>query len=256
MNDQILNRVNYMIESIQRSVDTTGFSIVNSLISDTQIARAHSWLMGATAWGTSAPSSLQPQYESHLADEHIQQLRKVRRLFWHDKHFWESWCWQSGLFDLVSGLLNHQATLINHAAFIKQPGGSAVVPHQDQALWPFDYPDAISCWIALTPATTDNGCMRVWPESHHLKQLDHREQFGDGWHHGCDTSALHQHSIPVSLQTGDALIWHRHLVHSSPANDSNTNRIGMVFVFADRSKTGFKAIDKHAIESSQMQVCL
>jgi len=40
--------------------------------------------------------------------------------------------------------------------------------HQDIAYWPPFTQDAsmVTCWLAVTNATVDNGCMRVVPGSH------------------------------------------------------------------------------------------
>jgi ectoine hydroxylase-related dioxygenase (phytanoyl-CoA dioxygenase family) len=78
----------------------------------------------------------------------------------------------------------------NHA-ILKHAGHGAATPwHQDEAYWNPRYAHhAISIWLALQPATLDNGCMQfvagshgravlphelVAPDSHALQLVDHR----------------------------------------------------------------------------------
>jgi phytanoyl-CoA hydroxylase len=61
-----------------------------------------------------------------------------------------------------------EVRLWHDQVLIKPPGGGKVVPwHQDWMYWQMvDRPDMLTCWIPLTDATEQNGCMMFVPRSH------------------------------------------------------------------------------------------
>ena len=52
------------------------------------------------------------------------------------------------------------------SAFVKQPGGAETPWHQDNGLWRDQNVDCFSIWMALDPATKENGCLQFIPASH------------------------------------------------------------------------------------------
>jgi chlorinating enzyme len=62
--------------------------------------------------------------------------------------------------------------------FIKEKASPAFVSwHQDSTYWSLSQPDAVTAWVAFTPANAGNGAMEVIPGSHKLDQIPHRETF-------------------------------------------------------------------------------
>lgn len=108
-------------------------------------------------------------------------------------------------------------------ALLKPPGGGREKPwHQDNAF--FDYEPGtpiVGVWIALDPATPENGCMHVIPGSHvegavvHFKRRD--------WQL-CDDEVDVARDTVVPLPPGGALFFHGLLHHGTPANRTDTRR--------------------------------
>src|SRR6201995_5620386 len=56
--------------------------------------------------------------------------------------------------------------------FCKMPGdGKRVSWHQDSSYWPLTPSMAVTAWLAIDDATTENACMQFIPGSHHLGHL-------------------------------------------------------------------------------------
>ena len=76
--------------------------------------------------------------------------------------------------DLVHDLIGPDVRLYWDQAVYKKPGTRAPFPwHQDNG-YTFVEPEAyLTCWVALTDATTENGCPRVVPGLHRGGTLRH-----------------------------------------------------------------------------------
>lgn len=219
-----------------------GYAVLPQLLDARALMEVRRWLAGLADADGLAPASLEPEYERTNG---VARLRKVRRLFWHDPMFWSALFQRSGLQAAAQDLVGPDATLILHAAFMKPARvGSAVDPHQDQALWGFPYPRAMTVWVAIDPATPENGCLQMFDGSHRLGRLDHDVMAPGGWHASVDVAALGltPHALPMG--PGDAVVWDRWLLHASSANRSDGARWGMVMVFADGAEPGFDAHDR------------
>jgi phytanoyl-CoA hydroxylase len=116
--------------------------------------------------------------------------------------------------------------LINKAPFSDTP-----TPwHQDAAYW-IDMPDtrAASCWLALDPATIDNGCMWYVPASH-LKAV--RPHFFAGKQGGalkCDASE--NEGVAVEIPAGACIFHHGSTLHYSRGNTTGTHRRAFIVNF-------------------------
>lgn len=228
------------IAPMLNQLDHNGYIIVPGLLDEAQVTEVKDWVARIVARGSDVPISLEPQFECTDPAS----LRKIRRLFWNDMPFWKDQFRRSRLRELVREMIGEGAVLIFHAAFLKPAGvGSAIEPHQDQALWPQPYPGAISVWVALEPATLENGCLEMYEETHRMGDLPHNH--GD-WHACVDISSFRKTRIP--LPPGDAVAWHRLMVHGSAANKSDKPRWGMVMVFARESEPGFDAFDRYPLK--------
>jgi len=51
--------------------------------------------------------------------------------------------------------------------------GTATPWHQDQGLWGFWMPNALSCWLAIDECTPENGCLEFIPGSHLEGMAEH-----------------------------------------------------------------------------------
>ena len=123
--------------------------------------------------------------------------------------------------------------LFQDMALLKPPRIGREKPwHQDHAF--FNYPietKFVGVWIALDPATLENGCMRVLDGGHlpgprlHFRRRDVQI---------CDTEILGQTSIAFPLEPGDAMFFDGLLPHGTPANTSPDRRRALQFHYAPK----------------------
>ncbi|MBI4581449.1 MAG: phytanoyl-CoA dioxygenase family protein [Planctomycetes bacterium] len=106
----------------------------------------------------------------------------------------------------------------------KAPETNTSTPwHQDAAYWP-DLPDkrAASFWVALDPATRENGCMWFVPGSHGQPMRPHRSAGPGGGFFTCDASEAE--AVAIELDPGGCTIHHGHMLHYTRGNSTGTRR--------------------------------
>ncbi len=111
--------------------------------------------------------------------------------------------------------------------------GGAWAWHQDYGYWYQNgvlFPLLASAFIAVDPATKENGCLQVIRGSHHLGRVDH---VLTGDQAGADkervTEALKRlELVHVEMEPGDTLFFHCNLLHRSDQNRSPNPRWSMI----------------------------
>ena len=82
--------------------------------------------------------------------------------------------------DAVAEILGPDLLVLDPPFFIKEPRTPHFVSwHQDLHYWGLEGEDEVTAWVALTPATVENGCMRFVAGSHRqtVEHIDtHAEQ--------------------------------------------------------------------------------
>src|SRR5258708_35773237 len=67
----------------------------------------------------------------------------------------------------VPSILGDDLLVLSADLFIKAPGSSKRITwHQDVNYWGLEPLRVLTAWVAFTPATTENGCMRYAPGAH------------------------------------------------------------------------------------------
>jgi len=162
-------------------------------------------------------------------------------------HLLVPWLWDvvhdSRLLDLVESLLGPNLLCWN-SNFFDKPAASPnrIYWHQDATYWALSRPDALTVWIALSPSTSESGCLRVIPASH-VRQLPHEESFAvDDMLIGREKLAVEideSRAIDVELQPGEISVHHPLLIHGSRPNSSQRRRTGLAlrFVAGDVERT-------------------
>ena len=80
--------------------------------------------------------------------------------------------------DAAEAVLGPDIMLWGSGFFPKAPHTPSFVSwHQDLTYWGFDGTDEVTVWLALSPVTQDNGCMRFLPGSHLDGIKPHRDTF-------------------------------------------------------------------------------
>ena len=115
--------------------------------------------------------------------------------------------------------------------FCKMPGdGKRVAWHQDASYWPLTPSKAVTCWLAIDDADTQNACMRFLAGSHHHGHLTWRKSTPEE-HNTLDQTVedAEQYGTPVDniLHAGECSLHTDLLLHGSEANESNRRRCGL-----------------------------
>lgn len=111
--------------------------------------------------------------------------------------------------------------------------GGAWTWHQDYGYW---YQNGVlaplltSAFIAVDPATRENGCLQVIRGSHHLGRIDH---VLTGEQAGADQERVREvlkrmELVHVEMEPGDTLFFHCNLLHRSDQNHSEKPRWSMI----------------------------
>ncbi len=111
--------------------------------------------------------------------------------------------------------------------------GGAWAWHQDYGYWYQNgvlFPLLTSAFIAVDPATKENGCMQVLKGSHHLGRIDH---VLTGDQAGADPERVREAEkvlklVHVEMDPGDVLLFHANLLHRSDQNKSDNPRWAMI----------------------------
>ncbi len=111
--------------------------------------------------------------------------------------------------------------------------GGAWAWHQDYGYWYQNgvlFPMLTSAFIAVDPATRENGCMQVLRGSHQMGRIDH-VMTGD--QAGADPERVREAEkvlelVYVEMEPGDVLFFHANLLHRSDQNKSNNPRWAMI----------------------------
>jgi ectoine hydroxylase-related dioxygenase (phytanoyl-CoA dioxygenase family) len=115
--------------------------------------------------------------------------------------------------------------------FIKDANTAKIVSwHQDLTYWGLDDAEETTCWVALSPASTESGCMKFIPGSHKKQLVAHVDTFDEnnlltrGQEIAVEVNE--EDGVAAALNTGQASMHHGHLFHASGPNTTADRRIG------------------------------
>jgi phytanoyl-CoA hydroxylase len=111
---------------------------------------------------------------------------------------------------------------------IKQPHGSEpVLWHQDNGYTYVEPQAYLTCWVALTDATIDNGCVWVVPGVHRRGTLTHRDT-----PIGFECFADPPGAVPVPVRAGSVVVFTSLTPHTTGRNATDERRIAYILQFA------------------------
>jgi non-heme Fe2+,alpha-ketoglutarate-dependent halogenase len=163
-------------------------------------------------------------------------------------HLLIPWAWDivhdARVLDAVEDILGPDILCWASSFIIKNADdGRYVAWHQDATYWGLSEPKAVTVWIALTPSTRENGCVRFLPGTHRAARphvdtrdpdnlLGRRESVAERID---DTNA-----IDAQLEPGEASLHDALILHGSNANHGAGRRIGfsLRYIPASLSHTG------------------
>ncbi|MFG0333030.1 MAG: phytanoyl-CoA dioxygenase family protein [Maioricimonas sp. JB049] len=123
--------------------------------------------------------------------------------------------------------------------FCKMPhDGKSVAWHQDASYWPLTPTRAVTVWLAIDDADTENACMRFIRGSHHYGHMTYRPS--SSTEHNVLNQTIdnvEQYGDPVddALQAGEISVHSDLLLHGSEANESDRRRCGLTLRYAAAS---------------------
>ena len=136
------------------------------------------------------------------------------------------------ILDMVEQLIGPDFALWNSSFFAKPARIGTKTPwHQDGEYWPIRPLATCSVWIAVDPATTENGCLRVIPGSHRRRELGQHEFNGaEGLSLPLELRAGEFDETTardIVLEAGQVSLHDIFMVHGSEPNRSEKPRRGM-----------------------------
>ncbi len=148
------------------------------------------------------------------------------------------------LCDILEDILGPNVDCFLSQFIFKNPGAWGQPWHQDSSYFPFDREPQVGAWLATSEATLENGCLVILPGSHKEHLHEHLPDDRKGSNYGYTEIKDHDFSqeTPMTLNTGDLLLFHSFLMHKSYDNNSQARRTAMVYHFAETG-TDFGPVD-------------
>ncbi len=158
-------------------------------------------------------------------------------------------CRSRRVVDSMEQLLGDEVYHYHSKLSAKEPKlGGAWEWHQDYGYWYQNgclFPDLASVFIALDPATRENGCLQLLKGSHRMGRVEHG-RFGSQT--GADPERVEAamqrlERVYCEMAPGDAVFFHGNTLHSSDANLSDKPRWGLICCYNTRHNNPYK--DSH-----------
>ena len=156
-----------------------------------------------------------------------------------------------GVVGPVKSLLGPDLLVWGTTFFVKEAGTRDYVSwHQDLTYWDLDDVAEVTAWVALSPATVANGCMRFIPGSHAAGILPHRDTFAEDnmltRGQALDDEVDESGAVDVVLAPGQMSLHHGHMFHASHANRSGERRIGLAIRYITPAMRQVSGVKSHA----------
>jgi len=150
------------------------------------------------------------------------------------------------LVEAMTRLLGGEVYHYHSKLMLKEPEvGGAWCWHQDYGYWYQNgclYPLLASAFIALDPATRENGCLQVLKGSHRVGRIEHQVmagQLGADPEHVDAAKARHE-LVHMEMQPGDTAFFHCNLLHCSSQNRSAKPRWTLICCYNARANDPYK----------------
>ena len=170
-------------------------------------------------------------------DARAARFRKLNRfnqrapLIWHNVHG------GAAVLEIARYFLGADILLKYDSCFLKPArSGSATPWHQDNGLWRDGDTAPFNFWMALDPATIENGCLQMIPGSYKTEIVPH-VLYEDSIHgelprerveEMLDTYGLEH----IEVKPGSIVCWQSSAWHYSPPNRSEKGRIAIAGVYS------------------------
>lgn len=143
------------------------------------------------------------------------------------------------LTDAVAAVLGEDLLVLSADLFVKPAGSTRRITwHQDVNYLQLDPLEILTAWVAFTPATADNGCVRYVAGGHHGR-VDHVENPDpeNMLSRGQEVAVAvdESHAVDVELRPGQVSFHHALTPHASGPNLTDEPRIGFAIRYVATS---------------------
>lgn len=163
---------------------------------------------------------------------------------------------QPDILDMVEQLIGPDIIMWGSQVFSKPAGDGMAIPwHQDGQYWPMRPLSTVTVWVAVDPATTENGCLRVIPGTHKIGLMPHVSDNSEGLalNQGLGGDAIDDRkAVDVTLEAGQVSLHHVMLVHGSDANRSQKRRCGYAIRYMPATSHFERSLDPTRIANNQV----
>jgi ectoine hydroxylase-related dioxygenase (phytanoyl-CoA dioxygenase family) len=145
-------------------------------------------------------------------------------------------CAGDPLAGIARDLLGDDVRLYWEQAVYKQPHSAApVLWHQDNGYTFVEPQSYLTCWIALTDATLENGCVTVMPRAHRDGTLLHRETAL-----GYECWGDLEQARPVPVRAGSIVVFTSLTPHFTAANTTDDVRKAYIVQYAPDGAVAYR----------------
>ena len=159
-------------------------------------------------------------------------------------HLFFQWAWElsthRSVLDCMEQLIGPNILLKSTRLFYKFGNSSSFVGwHQDGITEGLKDAYVPAIWLGLTPATAENGCLRVVPRSHRLGLIPHadRPNANNLTTQGATAQVEIDSPQDVVMRSGEMSLHHPLLLHASNPNLSAESRIGFSATYSTPALT-------------------
>lgn len=160
------------------------------------------------------------------------------------------------LLDIVEQLIGPDLILWGSQVFSKPAGDGMAIPwHQDGQYWPMRPLATVTVWIAVDPATVENGCLRVIPGTHMGGLLPHEstDEKGLALNQGLTKGVIDEReAVDIELEAGQISLHHAMIVHGSNANRSAKRRCGYAIRYMPATSHFDRTLEPTRIANNQV----
>lgn len=208
-----LPRTHFVDESVNDDMANRGFAILPNPVSTEAIAALRDLYQGVIAEvGRDSSGVFLPSMMISRLDLRARLWDGVRAI----------------LGPIFDPLFAPETTSVVGGSFVSKPGAqnSARNPHQDPSVFDETREVSISLWIPLTDSHSANGTLYLLPGSHRMGNRV-RPPDVDSLDDEVSTFALNE-SVAVELLAGQVLVIDGSVIHHSPSNTSDSERVAAI----------------------------
>jgi len=229
-----------LTDAQRRDFEEQGFFVVRGLVAPETMAQVRDAIVNFVENPGDLSSVLSEEGAVRRGEqrEGMARYRKLEKMGRFSPIVWNAYYANPGVLEIVRQFIGGDILVKYDSVFLKPARRGGSTPwHQDIGLWRDDNVRAFNAWIAVEPATRENGCLQLVPGSHRDGLVEH-VLYPDSLHEELPRDVVarrlrEQDVFHAELQPGDAVMWQSYLWHYSPPNLSEHSRIGMGAVWTD-----------------------